>query len=64
MYLLQGLDSWAARYNTWLLTKLTPKGVVFSILSFCFYLLWLQLEYQFITGQAAQGQFQVPSKVV
>jgi len=22
--------SWAARYNTWLLIKLTPKGVVFS----------------------------------
>ncbi len=25
---------WAARYNTWLLTKLTPKGVVFSFLFF------------------------------
>ncbi len=24
---------WAARYNTWLLIKLTPKGVVFSVLS-------------------------------
>ena len=23
---------WAARYNTWLLIKLTPKGVVFSFL--------------------------------
>ncbi len=23
---------WAARYNTWLLMKLTPKGVVFSFL--------------------------------
>ncbi len=23
-------SSWAARYNTWLLIKLTPKGVVFS----------------------------------
>ena len=26
--------AWAARYNTWLLIKLTPKGVVFSFL-FC-----------------------------
>ena len=25
---------WAARYDTWLLTKLTPKGIVFSILFF------------------------------
>ncbi len=25
---------WAARYNTWLLIKLTPKGVVFSFFSF------------------------------
>ena len=24
--------SWAARYNTWLLIKLTPKGVVLSFL--------------------------------
>ena len=23
---------WAARYNTWLIIKLTPKGVVFSFL--------------------------------
>jgi len=23
---------WAARYNTWLLIKLTPKGIVFSLL--------------------------------
>ncbi len=27
--------SWAARYNTWLLIKLTPKGVVFSFVSVC-----------------------------
>jgi len=26
-------QTWAARYNTWLLMKLTPKGVVFSFLS-------------------------------
>ncbi len=25
---------WAARYNTWLLIELTPKGVVFSFLFF------------------------------
>jgi hypothetical protein len=25
-------QAWAARYNTWLLIKLTPKGVVFSFL--------------------------------
>jgi len=24
--------TWAARYNTWLLSKLTPKGIVFSFL--------------------------------
>ena len=28
---------WAARYNTWLLVKLTPKGMVFSC-SFSFFL--------------------------
>ncbi len=27
-------NPWAARYNTWLLIKLTPKGVVFSFLFF------------------------------
>ena len=27
---------WAARYNTWLFIKLTPKGVVFSFLFFSF----------------------------
>ena len=27
---------WAARYNTWLLIKLTPKGIVFSFLFFSF----------------------------
>ena len=27
---------WAARYNTWLLIKLTPNGVVFSFLFFSF----------------------------
>ena len=25
---------WAARYNTWLFIKLTPKGIVFSFLAF------------------------------
>ena len=25
--------TWAARYNTWLLIQLTPKGIVFSFLS-------------------------------
>jgi len=27
---------WAARYKTWRLIKLTPKGVVFSLLFFSF----------------------------
>ena len=27
---------WAARYNTWLLNKLTPKGIVFFFLFFSF----------------------------
>ncbi len=30
------LHHWAARYNTGLLNKLTPKGVVFSFLFFSF----------------------------
>ena len=30
---VQGLTSWAARYHTWLLIKLTPKGVIFSFSS-------------------------------
>jgi len=29
---------WAAQYNTWLLIKLTPKGIVFSFLFFSFLL--------------------------
>ena len=29
---------WAARYNNWLLNKLTPKGVVFSFLFFSYQL--------------------------
>jgi len=29
---IQSACIWAARYNTWLLIKLTPKGVVFSFL--------------------------------
>ncbi len=35
---LHGLScpwSWAARFNTWLLIKLTPKGVVYSFLFSC-----------------------------
>jgi len=38
LQLLWGYESlvWAARSNTWLLIKLTPKGVVFSF-SFLFY---------------------------
>ncbi len=28
---------WAARYNTWLLIKLLPKGVVFSFLCISFH---------------------------
>jgi len=31
------LEYWAARYNTWLLIKLTPKGVLFSFLSLRWY---------------------------
>jgi hypothetical protein len=30
------VSSWAARYNTWLLIKLTPKGVVFYFIVFSF----------------------------
>ncbi len=33
------LKAWTARYDTWLLTKLTPKGVVCSFLVFSFRLL-------------------------
>ena len=37
MNLLLGIyTSWAARYNTWLLIKLTSKGVVFSFCCFAF----------------------------
>ena len=35
---MQGVcgQSWAARYTTWVLIKLTPKGLVFSFLCFSF----------------------------
>ncbi len=43
--------TWAARYNTWLLVKLTPKGVVFSFLShFLFFTL-----HRFTAVQLALG---------
>jgi hypothetical protein len=29
-------NTWATRYHTWLLIKLTPKGIVFSFLCFSF----------------------------
>ena len=29
-----GAGAWAARYNTWLLIELTPKGIVFSFFLF------------------------------
>ncbi len=28
--------AWAAQYNTWILIKLTPKGIVFALLFFSF----------------------------
>ena len=33
---LQGAVHWAAQYNTWLLIKLMPKGIVFSFLFLSF----------------------------
>ncbi len=33
------LASLGSPYNTWLLIKLTPKGVVFSFFSFLFFML-------------------------
>ncbi len=32
----QQVVAWAAQYNTWLLMRLAPKGVVFSCLVFSF----------------------------
>jgi len=41
---------WAARYNTWLLIKLTPKGVVFSFLFFSFlFFSFLFLSFPFLS---------------
>jgi len=37
------LYPWAARYNTWLLITLTPKGVVFSFLFYSSLRLGLRL---------------------
>jgi len=51
---------WAARYNTWLLIKLTPKGVVFSFLfnicidtscDICMYFYFLHLLRQLVSNQ-------------
>ena len=39
--------TWAARYNTWLLIKLTPKGVVFPFLFFVFFLPFSFLFFSF-----------------
>ena len=36
MHPVQQPFAWAAQYNTWLLIKLTPKGIVFSFMFFFF----------------------------
>jgi len=36
-------QSWAARYNTWLVIKLMQKVVVFSFLSIRLYQVWIKL---------------------
>ncbi len=41
---------WAARYNTWLLIKLTPKGLVFSFLFF-----FLLTHVGCVTGQGGMA---------
>ena len=46
--IIMAWSPWAARYNTWLLIKLTPKGVVFSFLFYACEIWDLQAE------QAAQ----------
>ncbi len=42
------LIPWAARYNTWLLIKLTPKGVVFSHLFFSMFLIYKSINKHFL----------------
>ncbi len=44
--------AWAARYNTWLLIELTPKGVVFSFVLFSFHLPYLN-RYVWVHGTRA-----------
>jgi len=39
--------AWAAQYNTWILIKLTPKGIVFSLL-FCSFLFFSFLFFSFL----------------
>jgi len=44
--IISAYATWAARYNTWLLIKLTPKGVVLSCLVLsCLILSYLILSY-------------------
>jgi len=41
--------SWAARYNTWLLVKLMPKGVCLFFYMYSLFYAWQQISFQ--TGQ-------------
>jgi len=50
--------AWAARYNTWLLIKLTPKGVVFSFLFFSF-LFFSFLFFSFLFLSILHGAMQM-----
>ena len=52
--------TWAAQYNTWLLMKLMPKGIVFS-----FYFLCLQEhELEVVTLKAQLSEFRQPALAV
>ena len=59
-----GAGVWAARYNTWLLIKLTPKGVVFSFFLFFSFLFFLFFSFRFCGAGIPWKLAQAPVRIM
>ncbi len=61
--LLYILTTWAARYDTWLLIELTPKGAVFSFLLYILTKLWDGVQARLTRGVCRLGKLACSSAV-
>ncbi len=64
LYILVLYWPWAARYDTWLLITLTPKGVVFSVLLSLVLVQTAQASQKVQTAAAAAYQMRKASCIV